>query len=85
MPGNFEEIGTFSRIGNEDSAEEVSSVRGDIFGEGEWCRNDIFIEEVDIVAFGVRWVIVEWKIPCKHCILLELANHFTQTSSHLPR
>jgi hypothetical protein len=31
-----------------------------IFGEGEGSGNDVFVEEVDVIAFGIGWIIVEW-------------------------
>ena len=44
-------------------------MRGDIFGEGQRSADDVFVEEVDVVAFGVRWVVIERKVACKHGIL----------------
>jgi hypothetical protein len=44
-------------------------VRGDVFGEGERGGHDIFVEKVDVVAFGVGRVVVEWKISSQHGIL----------------
>jgi hypothetical protein len=56
---NFEEVRALSRVRNKYAAEKVSGVGCDIFGECEWCRNYVFIKEVDIIAFGIGWVIVE--------------------------
>jgi hypothetical protein len=56
---NFEEIRALSWIWDKDSSEEVSGVWGDVFGECQRRGYDIFVEEVDIVTFGVRWVVIK--------------------------
>jgi hypothetical protein len=34
-------------------------VRGYVFGKCKRSRDDIFVKEVDVVAFWVGWVVVE--------------------------
>ena len=69
MPCHFKEICPFSWIGDEDSPKEVTSMWSNIFGESERGRNDIFVKQIDVVAFGVCWIIIKGKIACKHSIL----------------
>ena len=40
----------------------------DVFGERQWCGRDIFVQEVDIVAFRIRRIIVEREIAGQHSI-----------------
>ena len=69
MPGHLEQIGSLPWIGHEDSTQEVAGVRGHVFGKGEWSRDDVFIEEVDVVALRVGGIIVERQISSEHSIL----------------
>lgn len=71
VASDFEEVGTFARIGNQDSSQEVTGVRGDIFGESEGRSDDVLVKEVDIVAVRVGWVIIERQIACEHGVLNE--------------
>jgi hypothetical protein len=59
VTSNFEEIGSLPWIGNEDALQEVARMRCDILGEGEMRRYNVLVQEVDIVAFRVRWIVVE--------------------------
>jgi hypothetical protein len=31
----------------------------DVFGKGEWSVYDVLVEEIDVIAFGIGWVVVE--------------------------
>jgi hypothetical protein len=44
-------------------------MRGDVFGECERSVDDVLVKEVDVVAFGVCGVVVEWQISGQHCVL----------------
>lgn len=46
----------------------------DIFGEGERCRNDIFVQQVDVVAFRVGWIVIEGEIAGEHGILFAISK-----------
>jgi hypothetical protein len=41
----------------------------DILREREGCGYDVFVEKIDVVAFGVRGVVVEWQISGEHSVL----------------
>lgn len=69
VPGNLEEIGTFPGVGDKDSAEEVARMGGNVFGECERSVDDVLVQEVDVVALGVRRIIIEGKIACQHRVL----------------
>lgn len=40
-----------------------------VLGEGKRSGHDVFVEQVDVVAFGVGWVVVKRQIPGEHGIL----------------
>jgi hypothetical protein len=69
MTGHFEQIGSLSGVRDQDAAQEISSVRGDIFGEDKRGADDVLVEEVNVVAFGVGWIIVKGKVTCEHRVL----------------
>jgi hypothetical protein len=69
VASDFEEIGTFSRVWNKDPSQEITGVRGDVFGEGERSGDDVLIQKVDVVAIGVGRVVVEGQIAGEHGIL----------------
>jgi len=69
VASNFEEIGAFPGIRNKDSAEEVAGVWGNIVGECERSVDDVLVEEVDVVAFGICRIVVEGEIAGQHGVL----------------
>lgn len=73
MPGNLEKICTFSWVGDENPAEEVSGVWCDVFWEGEGSGNDVFVQKIDVVALGVCWVVIEREVTGKHGILANIS------------
>jgi hypothetical protein len=34
-------------------------MRGDVFGEGKRSRNNVLVEEVDVITLGIGWVVIE--------------------------
>ena len=62
VSGNLEEVGSFSWVRDQDPTKQISSMRCDIVGEGQGSCRDVFVQQVDIVAFGVGRIIVEGKI-----------------------
>jgi hypothetical protein len=64
VPSNFEQVGTLAWVRNQYPAQKIPCMRSDIFGECERSRCNVFVEEVDVVAFRVRWVVIERKIAC---------------------
>lgn len=50
-------------------SEEIAGHGGDIFGEGEGCRADVFIEKIDVVSLGIGWIIVKREIARQHRVL----------------
>lgn len=69
MPGNLEKVGSFTWVGNKDALQKVAGVRSDVFGEGEGCGDNILVEKVDVVTFGVGWIIVKRKVSSQHSVL----------------
>lgn len=69
VPGNFEKVGALTGIGDEDALQKIASMRGDVFGEGERGRDDILVEEVNVVAFGVGRIVVKRQVSGQHGIL----------------
>lgn len=64
VASNFEEIGTFARVGNQNPSQEITSMRGHVFGEGERRGDDVFVQKIDVVTIRVGRVVVEWQIAC---------------------
>jgi len=60
MSGYFEQIGPLTWVGDKNPPEKVTGVRSNVLGECEWSRDDVFIQKIDVVAFRIRRVIVEW-------------------------
>lgn len=69
VTSNLEQIRSLSWVRHQDTPEQVSGVRCDVFGESEGSRDDVLIKQIDVVAFGVRWIVVEGEVAGKHCIL----------------
>jgi hypothetical protein len=69
MTGHFEQVCTFSWIWNEDPSEQVPGMRCYIFGESEGSGNNVFVQQVDVVAFWICWVVIEWQIASEHGVL----------------
>jgi hypothetical protein len=69
MPRDLEQISSFARVGNKNTLEQVSCMRCNIFGEGERGRDDVFVEQVDVVALWIGWVVIEGEVAGEHGIL----------------
>lgn len=59
VASDLEKIGPFAWIRDQNSPKKVSCVWRDIFREGQRRRGDVFIQQINVVAFRVGWVIVE--------------------------
>lgn len=59
MPSDFEEVRSSTGIRHENPSQEIAGVRSDVLRERQWCRNDVFVQEVNVVAFRVRRVVIE--------------------------
>jgi len=59
MSGDFEQIGPLAWVGDKDSPKKVTGVRRNVLGECEGSRDDVFIQDIDVVAFRICRVIVE--------------------------
>lgn len=68
----LKQICTLPWVGYEYAFEKVSCVWCNIFGEREWCGYDVLVQKIDVVALGIRWVVVERKVAGQHGILYEL-------------
>lgn len=53
MTGDFEEIGSVSRIRHQNLSQKIPSMWRDIFWEGEWRRNYVLVQKVDVIPLGV--------------------------------
>lgn len=62
VSGNLEKIGPFPRVRHKYASEKIARVRGDVFGECERCGDDVLVEEVDVVTFRIRWIVIEGKV-----------------------
>ncbi len=69
VPRDFKEISSFPWIWNQDSPEKIPSVGCNIFRKGKRRGHNVLVQEVDVVAFRVGWVVIKWKIACQHRIL----------------
>jgi hypothetical protein len=69
VASDLEEVGALPWVRHEYPLEQVPRMRCDIFGEGEWCRNNVLVQEVDIVTLWVRRIVVERQITCQHGVL----------------
>lgn len=49
-------------IGNKHALEQITGDRRDVLGDVELGSHDIAIEEVDVVAIRIRWVVIEGEI-----------------------
>jgi hypothetical protein len=69
VTSDFEQIGALARVGDEDPLQKVSCVRCDVFGESERGRDDVLVQEVDVVTLGICWVVVEGQVAGQHGVL----------------
>ena len=60
------QIGTVLRVWYKHLAQEIARLDGNIVGESELCAEDILVQEVDIVSFGIGWIIVERQVTREH-------------------
>lgn len=59
MPSNLEQIGALSRVWDQNSLQQIAGMWRDVVWEYKWCGDNVSIQEVDVVAFGVGRVVVE--------------------------
>jgi len=59
VPGNFEQVCAFPWVRDEYPPQKISGVRRDIFRECKWSRGNVFVQEIDVVSFRVRWIVIE--------------------------
>lgn len=62
VPSDFEQVGTFPRVGNQYPSQQVTGVGCNIFGECKGGADDVFVEKIDVVTIWVGRVVVEGKI-----------------------
>jgi hypothetical protein len=70
VTSNLKQIGTLSRVGDQDPAQEVASMRRDILGEGQGRRDNVLVQQVDVITFRVGRIVIEGQVSCKHGILV---------------
>jgi hypothetical protein len=44
-------------------------VGSDIFRKGQWRAHDVLVQQIDVVAFRVRRIIIKWQVAGEHCVL----------------
>lgn len=54
--------GPIFRVGDEHKRQQIPRFGGDVVGEGQWCVDDILVQQVNVVSVWVRRVVIEWKI-----------------------
>jgi hypothetical protein len=64
VPGDFEQVCTFAWVREEYPPQKISGVRCDIFRECKRSRGNVFVQEIDVVSFRVRWIVIERQITC---------------------
>jgi len=69
VSGDLEQVRTLSRVGYENTFQKISSMRCYVFGKGERGGHNVLVQEVDVVALGVGWIIVEGQVAGKHGVL----------------
>jgi hypothetical protein len=69
VSSHLEQIRSLSWIGHQDAPKKISGMRRDIFWESQRCADNVFVQQVDVVAFWVGWIVVEWQVSCQHGIL----------------
>jgi len=69
VTGDLEEICSFPWIWDQNTTKKVASMRSDIFGECERSRDNVLVEQVDVVSFRVGRIIIERKITSQHGVL----------------
>jgi hypothetical protein len=85
MSSNLEQVRAFPRVGYKNSAEKVSRMWRHIFGEGKWSVDNILVQKIDVIAFRVGWVVVEWQIASEHSILNANVSHMAKPSTEHER
>ena len=60
------QIGTILRVWYKHLAQEIARLGGNIVGESELRAEDVFVQEVDIVTFGIGWIVVERQVTREH-------------------
>jgi hypothetical protein len=59
VSSNLKQVCALSRVRDEYTLEQVAGVWRDVFGECEWGGYNIFIQKIDVIAFGIGRIIVE--------------------------
>lgn len=59
VTGNLKQVGTLAWIWDQDAAQEISCMWSDVFRKRQGSGGDVLVEEVDVVAFRICWVIIE--------------------------
>ena len=69
VPRHFEQVCSLSRIRNQYPSQEVARVRSNVFWKGQWSRDDVFVQEINVVSFGICWIVIERQISSQHGVL----------------
>lgn len=72
MSRDFEKIRSLSGIGHQNASEQIAGMGGDIFREGERGRNNVFVQQVDVITVWVRRVIVKGQVTGEHGVLFKI-------------
>ena len=85
VPSDLEEVRSLPWIRDQYTPQKVARVRCNIFWEGQWSRDNVFIQKIDIVALRIGRIIVKGKVTGKHGILHksnQYAQAFNLSSEH---
>jgi hypothetical protein len=61
-------IDTLRWVRNQHLGQQVSRLCSDVLGERQGRCQDVLVEQVDVVTFGIGRVVVEWEVAGKHGI-----------------
>lgn len=69
VSSDLPEVGSLSRIWDQNSSEEIASMWGNIFWECQRSGRNVFVKQIDVVSFGIRWIVVKRQIASQHSVL----------------
>lgn len=69
VTSHFEKVCSFARVGHQYPSQKIASMRCHVFRERQRCTNNILVQQIDVIAIWICWIIIERQIASQHSIL----------------
>ena len=70
MPGHFKQVRSLSWVGHQYTPQEIARMGRHIFGERQRSRDNVLVQEINVITIRVGGVIVKGEVSRKHRVLM---------------